>query len=299
MAYSNRRPLSQRYQEKIAEEESAKQADADARKSAAREQRQRIGVLALEPDFNKCLNDNIEHTNHPTTLQHRRKPSDLPEVDTRRMPSLPVRPAPFPSPPISSISPIQSRQHESRYASPGRENALISQLQSDLGCHKTHVEKLEKDLLSTKNEIKILRDERDALRQAHIEAIRKNDREQITNLKEQISHLSQELDDSRKRERTLEDEVDEGRSRERDLRDQLNALKRERVDLTHEIDPPRSPRSPMVWSCPESRPPENEARQTISSRRGPKLEKKYEFRVGKGRRCSSATLVKSYIQSRA
>ena len=300
MAESKTLPLSTRFQQKITEESNAKKANVEAQKLAAAEDRRRHDlrvISGLELTVDERSSGKTEPDPQHSKYKRDKNRRDLPELDTRHIAPIPLRPAPLPSPPHSSISQVRSSHSEDRCTSPQTESKLVLQLQADLGHQRTHIERLEKDLESTKYEVSQLRTEREKIQQEHLEAIRRNEKEVAVDLKEQVAQLVQLLEDTRKRERSLENEVDEGRSRERLLTRQLDESRREQVALTNEMEALKSARTPVTSDSP---PKDNRARRTSSSRGGSKQEKtKFEFSVRKGERHSSAVLLKSAIQSRA
>ena len=294
-------PLSKRFERKITEEIRSKQADIEARKSEAAEDRRRHDlqtISGLELTTIRRSSNKEETGSQSTQRRNAKNQSDLPELDTRHTAPLPVKPGSLPSPPLSGISQVPPSKPESRYTRPRSESELISQLQAELSHQQNYSERLEKDLASTKHRLERLRAEYDEAEQEHLEAIRQNDKEPTANLDERVSQLARMVEDARKRVRELENEVDEGRSRVRDLRDQLDEARREKVGLMHEIQILKSPRSPESTPGFDSHPKDIKAKRAPSGRGGSKREKKkHEFSVRKGERHSSATLFTSVVKS--
>ena len=295
--------LSERFQQKIDEDQRAKQADIEAQRNAAAEQRQRDDLrtlTGLEIPVNRSSSNHKETIIHPIGRKNVKNWSDLPELDTRHMTSLSAKQNPLPSPPLSGISQFPPSKPKSRYPYGRSESELITELQAELGCQKNYIERLEVDLKSVKQEVQRLRTERDQVQQEHLEAIRHNEKEVAANLNEQVAKLVQLVEDARKRERQLEIEVDEGRSQERDLMHQLDEIRRQNVRLIDEIEVLKSPRSPKSPPSSCSRSKDKKAKRASSSRGGSRPEKtRYEFSVRRGERFSTAALCKGFVNSLA
>ncbi len=301
MEYPKTLSVGRRFQRKIAEEFSTRQAEVEAQKSAAAEDRLRHDLRrlsGLELAAHERPGNRTEITSQLKQSKNVKDRSDLPELDTRHTASLSMKPEPLPSPPLSGIGQVPPTKLGSRYASPQGESELVVQLQINISYQQDHIEKLKEDLQSTRHEVRHLRSERDRVEQEHDQAIQQNDKDIITKHEEHVSRLERQLEKTREKARDLENKVEEGESREWDLRQQLSKVRRENSGLVSEIEVLKSPRSPETLPSSESRPQGNKARRSSSSRGMSKPGKtKYEFSVPKGERRTSATLLKSAISS--
>ena len=308
--------VGRRFQRKINEELKAKEADIEARRVTAAEhiRREEIGSISgLEIPDNKCSGNNMQTSIQPNHKKHVKKWSDLPEIDTRHMDSIPRKPTPLPSPPLSGIIPVPQSRSEYKHSSPQSESKLMSQLQAELGHQRNRIERLERNLESKEQEVNLLSAERDKVEKEQIEAICHGDKERIANLNETVSHLlrllddarqkrrelEKEVDDARRRVRELENEVDERRSLEQDLRRQLDEVKCEKVGLIDEIGVLKNSRSPE--SVPDSHFSKNvnKAKKAYSSRSGLRAEKTRYFSVPRGERFTTVALCKGVVNSSA
>lgn len=300
MEYPKTLSVGRRFQHKIAEELSAKQAEVEAQKVAAAEQRKRhdLRILSgLEITANERSSDKTATTSQSTQSKSVKDGSDLPELDTRHVASLSIKPEPLPSPPFSGVGQVPERKLGSRCTSAWSESELLLQLQADISCQQDHIEKLKEDLQSTKHKVRLLRSERDKAEQEYDQAIQHNGKHVIAK-EEQVSRLERLIEKTREKARDLENKIEEGESREWDLRQQLNKSRRENAGLISEIENLKCPRSPDASPSSERRPQRNKARRSSSSRGGSMPGKtKYEFSVPKGERRTSATLLKSAISS--
>lgn len=303
MEYPKALSVGKRFQKKIAQELSTKQAEVEAQKSAAAEDRRRhdLRILSgLEPIAHEPPANRTEITSQRKQSKDVKDRTDLPELDTRHTASLSIRPEPLPSPPLSGVGQVPPTKLGSRYGDPKSESELIMQLQIDISYQQDHIEKLKEDLQSTRQEVRHLRSERDKVELEQHQAIQQNDKEIITKLEEQVSRLERQIEKTRQKVRDLENNVEEGESREWDLRQQLSKVRRENSGLVSEIELLKMPRSPETLPSSKSPPQGSKARRSSSSRGMTKPGKtKYEFSVPKGERRSSATLLKSAISSLA
>ena len=309
---SEKLSVGKRFQRKILEELKAKQADIEARKIAPEEE---VGnISGLEISANKCSGKNMAAPIQPTYKKREKDRCDLPEIDTRYMASMPMKPTSLPSPPLSGIIPIPRSQSESKYSSPQSESELISQLQAELGRQRSRIERLEHNLGLKGQEVDHLLGERDKAEKEQLEAIGHNiDKKVIADLNERVSHLIQlvedarqkrrelekEVDKARRRERELENEVEERRSREHELRRQLDEVRSEKVGLMDEIEVLKSPRSPESIPGSDSLQNGNKAKRAPSSRGGLKVENRRYFSVPRGERFTTVALCKGVVNSSA
>ena len=306
--------VGKRFQRKIHEELKAKQADIEARRIAAAEHRRRkeVGnIPGLEIPDNKCSGKKIETSIQPAPKSHVKNWSDLPEIDTRHMDSMPMKPTSLPSPPLSGIIPGSRSQPESTNGCPESESEIISQLQAELGRQRTRIERLEENLKSKEQEVDHLSAERDQVEKEQLEAIAHNDKDTVANLDEQVSQLlrlvgdarkerrelEQEADSARRRVRELENEVEERRSSEQALRRQLDEVRCEKVGLVDEIEVLKSPRSLESTIGSTVPPTNNKAKRVFSNRGGPRAEKTRYFSVPRGERFTTVALCKGVANS--
>lgn len=292
-------PIALKFERKIAEGESLRQANIKKDRLAAK--RERLRELQNTSTLDTPVDDLSRYLKKPGplpfTMQNERYQSDLPELDTRHFSPQPLQPEPLPTPPLSAINHGPSSRTQMEAFDTPTNAGRIAQLEANVDCERNRIQQLEENLESSRQEVKHLHKARDETRSALLHAIKRDQDEDVVRLNKRSEELEQLLERAWEKITALESEIEEGRSREQGLRRQLRAANEANSMLEDEIENLRRTRTASVSETSHYQTQSERTRRASTSRVAGSPRKKpiYEFSIPKrqGRTNIVASLVKS------
>ncbi|KAL8934874.1 MAG: hypothetical protein Q9211_005003 [Gyalolechia sp. 1 TL-2023] len=222
MNYLNNYATGRRWEQRMQEEEEVRRSEAAHRRIADLERRASEIRPQLETRFSGSgFNINVQHN-----LDHQRPIAELdsrPGHYSNRVQQPPTHPA----------STAELECHDTRYEPRG---SLSHQFHAHIQVQDRRIERLESELQHTKSETLRFRAERDENERARIQAIRSNDHQQASQLKQQVDQLIECLDAAKVREKALEADLDKAMSEKRELKRRLQRKEEETSDLERGLE---------------------------------------------------------------
>lgn len=207
--------------------------------------------------------------------------SNMPEFGSeyvlppRRQPKSPLTPPTSPAE-LACTSRPETEEFNSRAG-----NELMAKLHSDLNAQRGHIQRLEKELDATKDEVNRLSVDRDEARKHHRQAIRNGQQDEISRLKLEVTDLNQLLEEAEAKEKKLSATAREEMDRALKTEKQLYDARRECLQVQDELEVLKSTRTASSREECHCQTKDDQTASVTSSRRlsstTPKRDSEYAF----------------------